>query len=283
MERHCHSTTMKKLLLPVLLVGGVLGVTCYAQTQSASDLVALTQYRVALDQIAAGKPDNARSLLEAGMQRGETGPETAALLAYLQERAGDSEQASQTLQGVATPTGFTSTFLSHLGAGPTAVEVATSRQRSSNPAQLESTDARVTRLEKLMWQIVNEERRSKNLPALAWNDDMASVSRAHSAEMRDKKYFAHESPTPRLKDPLDRYVVGIGHSPRLVAENVYRAWGSRSFLNDNDIRDAHASLMKSPGHRANILINGATKMGIGITANASGDIWITQMFARERD
>jgi uncharacterized protein YkwD len=273
---------MKKLLLPVLFVGGVLGVTCYAQNQSASDIVALTQYRVALDQIAAGKPDNARLLLEAGMQQGETGPETAALLAYLQEKAGDTKQASQTLQGVATPTGFTTAFLSRLSGAPTAVEVAGTTQRPANPARLESTDARIAKLEKLMWQIVNDERQSKNLPALAWNDDMASVSRAHSAEMRDKKYFAHESPTVRLKDPLDRYVVGIGHTPRLVAENVYRAWGGRSFLTDNDIRDAHASLMKSPGHRANILIDGATKMGIGITANASGDIWITQMFAKDR-
>ncbi|RYG60558.1 CAP domain-containing protein [bacterium] len=204
------------------------------------------------------------------------------LLAYLQEKAGDTGQARQTLQGVATPTGFTAAFLSRVGGSPTAIEAATTGQRNgTNPARLESTDARISRLEKLMWQIVNDERKSKRLPELAWNDDMAAVSRAHSAEMRDKKYFAHESPTPRLKDPIDRYLMGIGRTPRLVAENVFRAWGGRSFLTDNDIRDAHGSLMKSPGHRSNILIDGATKMGIGITSNATGDIWITQMFARD--
>lgn len=272
---------MKKLLLPVLLVGGVLGATRYAQTQTTSDISALAQYRVALDQLSEGKRDNARLLLETAMQRGETGPETAALLAYLQEKSGDADQARQTLQGVATPTGLTSAYLYRLGGAPTAVEVATKTQRTGNPARLESTDARITRLEKLMWQIVNGERESKRLPALAWNDDMADVARAHSAEMRDKKYFAHESPTPRLKDPLDRYVMGIGHTPRLVAENVYRAWGSRSFISEQGVRDAHKSLMESPGHRANILLDGATKIGIGITANSTGDIWVTQMFARD--
>jgi uncharacterized protein YkwD len=83
-----------------------------------------------------------------------------------------------------------------------------------------------------------------------------------------------------LREPLDRYKAGIGKTPRLVAENVFRAWGSRSFLNDSDIRDAHKSLMNSPGHRSNILVDGATRMGIGIVANSTGDIWITQLFAR---
>jgi uncharacterized protein YkwD len=109
---------------------------------------------------------------------------------------------------------------------------------------------------------------------------MASVARAHSAEMRDKKYFAHQSPTPALREPLDRYIAGMGQRPRLVAENVYRVWGGRSFLTEKDVRDAHQALMDSPGHRSNILLEGATKIGIGFTANAGGDLWITQLYAR---
>jgi uncharacterized protein YkwD len=79
---------------------------------------------------------------------------------------------------------------------------------------------------------------------------------------------------------MDRYVAGIGTTPRIVAENVYRAWGSRSFLDDADIQSAHNSLMNSPGHRANILQPGVTRIGIGIATDATGNIWITQMFAR---
>lgn len=273
---------MRKIILPALLLSGVLGVGQYAHTQSVSDVMALSEYRTALDQLSAGKPANARILLEASMQRGEIGPESAVLLAYLQEKAGSMTQARQTLEGVSTPTNFVSAFLARFADSPRAIEIAARRQVThSNSATLEATDARIIRLEKLMWQVVNNERKENKLPPLAWNDQMASVSRAHSAEMRDKKYFAHESPNPKLKDPIDRYVAGIGNTPRLIAENVYRAWGGRSFLADSDIRDAHKALMDSPGHRSNILITGATKMGIGITTNSTGDIWVTQMFARD--
>ena len=109
---------------------------------------------------------------------------------------------------------------------------------------------------------------------------MADIGRAHAAEMRDKKYFAHESPTPALRDPLDRFVAGTGRTPRLVAENIYRAWGSRSFLDDADLKKAHQALMDSPGHRANILLGSANSMGVGLVANASGDIWLDEMFSR---
>lgn len=273
---------MKKVLLPVLLLSGVLGAAQYAHTQSVTDVMALSEYRTALDQLSAGKPENARLLLEASMQHDEIAPESAVLLAYLQEKAGNSTRARQTLEGVAAPTNFVTTYLSHFADSPQAIEIAAKRQGPpSDAATLDATDARITRLEKLMWQIVNDERKSNNLPALAWNDRMASIARAHSAEMRDKKYFAHQSPNPKLKDPLDRYIAGVGNTPRLVAENVYRAWGGRSFLGEGDISDAHKALMNSPGHRSNILVNGATKMGIGIAANATGDIWITQMFARD--
>ena len=273
---------MKKFLVPTLLLGGVLGFAQFARTQTVSDTIALTEYRAALDQLGAGRPQNARVLLQSSLQRGEIAPESAVLLAYLEEKAGDSTRARQTLEGVSSPTNFVAAYLSRFGASQP-YEIATQRPSANRAgATLQTNDARVLRLEKLMLQIVNNERASKGIAPLAWDETMASVARAHSAEMRERKYFAHESPTPSLKDPLDRYIAGVGKTPRLVAENVFRAWGSRSFLSDGDIRDAHKSLMDSPGHRSNILLDGATKIGIGIAVNATGDIWITQLYARPR-
>jgi uncharacterized protein YkwD len=46
------------------------------------------------------------------------------------------------------------------------------------------------------------------------------------------------------------------------------------------MRAGHEALMKSPGHKANILVEGATRGGVGMVSNSSGDIWITQMFAK---
>ena len=79
---------------------------------------------------------------------------------------------------------------------------------------------------------------------------------------------------------LDRYVEGTGRTPRLIAENIYRAWGDRSFLNEQDLRVAHQALMDSPGHRANILLGSANSLGVGLVTDSTGDIWLTEMFSK---
>ncbi len=146
-------------------------------------------------------------------------------------------------------------------------------------ARLAASDARLSKLEASMLQTINDEREKQGLSRLKSDARLAEVARAHSAEMRDLKYFAHESPTPALRDPLDRYVAGMGVTPHIVAENIYRVWGSRSFLTAKDVLDAHAALMKSPHHRANLLNRDVTRIGIGFTTDATGDLWITQMFS----
>jgi uncharacterized protein YkwD len=154
-------------------------------------------------------------------------------------------------------------------------------QAEKNSAtRLPQSDARLTRLENLVFSYVNAAREAAGLKPLALDSNLSAVARAHSAEMRDKNYFAHESPTENLKTPLDRYRLGIGSTPRLVAENIFRAWGSRKELTDAAALHAHNSLMNSPGHRANILRSGPTRIGIGFVANDNGDIWVTQMFSK---
>ena len=133
-----------------------------------------------------------------------------------------------------------------------------------------------------MLDIVNDEREKQGLSRLQNDPKLAEVSRAHSAEMRDKKYFEHESPTPSLRLPLDRYVAGFGGTPRIIAENIYRVWGGRSFLTEGDVRVAHTALMNSPHHRENLLNRNVTRIGIGFCTNSTGDLWVTQMFSLTR-
>lgn len=289
------SLRRRRALLPLniavlgALAAGTLLLARPAQTQNdpTSDLVL---YRTALDQVAAGKSKYARLLLENSGQN-RLAPESAALLAYLQEKDGDEGAARDTLDRVAAPSAMTLAYKRRLGtpvraprgnAAPanTTGFVSGFVPAAAGGARLNSTDARLTRLEDVMFRIVNAERKRNGLSELAYDTRMAEVARAHSAEMRDKKYFAHESPTAGLKDPLDRYSAGIGATPRIVAENIYRAWGNRSFLDDADIQSAHSSLMNSPGHRANILQPGVTRIGIGLATDSTGNIWLTQLFAR---
>lgn len=147
---------------------------------------------------------------------------------------------------------------------------------------LKQSDARLLAIETQLAQLINRERASRHLPLLAYDVRLADVARAHSAQMRDEKYFSHESPTPQLQWPLNRYQQGMQKTPRLVAENIYRRWSSRRGLPADSAKQAHQSLMNSPGHKANILLASVTRMGIGVQANSNGDIWVTQMFSRPR-
>lgn len=266
-----------------LFFGIFLGATTLfaLRAQSQNDTNAqLATYRAALAQIGAGQSQNARLLLENSRNHGDLPSESALLLAFLQDQNGQSEQARATLSHLETPSPLVLAYRARLNT-PRSVEVAAPTNLSpDNEAHLSPSDARISKLEREMFVRLNETRAANNLRPLVWNDNLAAVARSHSAEMRDKKYFAHDSPTTQIKEPLDRYRLGYGQTPRLVAENIYRVWGGRSFLTEKDVGDAHTALMNSPGHRANILLSSAVYGGIGMTTDSTGNLWITQMFSK---
>jgi uncharacterized protein YkwD len=143
----------------------------------------------------------------------------------------------------------------------------------------------ITRYEKMLCDLANEEREKQGLPRLEIDAGLAEVARGHSREMMEKGYFAHESPTEKWRTPMDRYVDEYGQSPHLVAENIYmfQRTPSTYTLQESDFRRAHTGWMNSPGHRANILraspMGGPTHIGVGIVVRKGG-FWATQMFAR---
>lgn len=276
-----------RLSLLCVALAGAFGVGYVAHSDSNDDRTNFAQFGAALDQISAGHLSNAQQTLENAAARVPLAESNANLLAYLQQRNGQTESARRTLERVPAPSPMSRVFLESIGGrdaatpgAPSDVKTDSSGSSNDNRARLRNNDARIARLEQLVFRLINQERAAKGLNELKWSDDLADVGRAHAAEMRDKKYFAHESPTPGLENPLDRYVEGTGRTPRLIGENIYRAWGGRSFLDENDLRVAHKALMDSPGHRANILLGSANSVGVGLVANGSGDIWLCEMFSK---
>ena len=280
-----------RLSLLGIALAGAFGVGYVAHCDQSSDRFNFTQFEAALDQISAGRLDSARQTLERTAANAPLAETNANLLAYLQQRGGQTDAARRTLERVPAPSPMSRVFLENVGGRDAATPTAPSDVRtgagdnssgnaSGNRARLRNADARIDGLEQLIFRLINQERTSRGLNELTWSDDLADVGRAHAAEMRDKHYFAHESPTPGLENPLDRYVEGTGRTPRLIAENIYRAWGNRSFLDEQDLRVAHKALMDSPGHRDNILLGSANSVGVGLVANSSGDIWLDEMFSR---
>ncbi len=126
--------------------------------------------------------------------------------------------------------------------------------------------------ERRLLALMNRDRQAAGLPALLWDDRVMGVSRAHCEDMKKTKIVAHISPT--TGSAADRVRVA-GIKTALVLENVARAYG---------VGEAHAGLMNSPGHRANVLSPLATHVGIGVVLGdeVSGrrEMFVTQVFIR---
>lgn len=127
--------------------------------------------------------------------------------------------------------------------------------------------------EEAIFNLINEERARHHLPALRWDERVARLARAHSAEMRDRGKLNHVS--PQTGAPMQR-AHGAGIYPSLLLENIAVA---------SSPDGVHAALMASPGHRANILHPDATEIGIGVVVAIVEDgqrqIWVTQDFTRK--
>ena len=106
------------------------------------------------------------------------------------------------------------------------------------------------------------------LPALTLDAELSRLARLKCEDMRNKKYFAHESPTyGNAAAMLTRF----GYAFRGVGENI---------AHHATVEKAHAAFMSSTGHRGNILGSQWTKVGIGVCQDSQGFVYVTQLFVR---
>lgn len=125
----------------------------------------------------------------------------------------------------------------------------------------------VKAIENEVVRLTNQQRAKYGLPPLQLDWQLARVARYKSADMRDKNYFSHQSPT--YGSPFTM-IKNFGISYRTAGENIAAGQQTpQEVVND---------WMKSPGHRANILNKSFTHIGVGYAKGGSyGDYW-TQMF-----
>ncbi|MBW3594234.1 MAG: CvpA family protein [Actinobacteria bacterium] len=144
-------------------------------------------------------------------------------------------------------------------------EVRTAGYQQTN---FEATDERLVLRrdsEREMLRAINDERRKRGLDLLRWCNSCAEVARSHSEDMYRGGYFSHEDLDG--DDPFDR-MVDAGISYGAAGENLALA---------PTIEEAHAGLMKSPDHRANILRDEFDQVGIGVYEGPYG-LMCTQVF-----
>lgn len=133
----------------------------------------------------------------------------------------------------------------------------------------QSANEPIPELETRMVELVNVEREARGLAPLAFSSALADVGREYSAKMADARRVHHD-----LDRPVEERIMAVLPDICTFGENL-----SKHTTIDYSLGD----LMVSPGHRANILSERFTFIGIGIARGADGFLYITQEFARPCD
>ena len=120
--------------------------------------------------------------------------------------------------------------------------------------------------EKFLFDAVNRERASEDLPPLQWDPALATAARKHVLRMAEEPLLAHQ-------------YVGEGS----LRDRAADAGAHFSFLAENiavsdTVESLHMAWMHSPGHRGNILNPDVTSIGIATVARR-GFIFATQDFS----
>jgi len=130
----------------------------------------------------------------------------------------------------------------------------------------------ITRMEWQMLIYLNRDRKDFGLPALFMQEDIRDVARKHSKDMARQEYFAHEN--IKGLSPADRFKVSRV-TDSVSGENLAKIGGYEA-----PVREAEEGLMRSPGHRANILNKTYNCVGIAIHQSKDKVYYFTQNFAK---
>ncbi|MGP7818834.1 CAP domain-containing protein [Niallia sp. 01092] len=116
-------------------------------------------------------------------------------------------------------------------------------------------------------ELTNAERQKNGLPALEAYPELSNVANVKAQDMNEKGYFSHTSPT--YGSPFDM-IRDFGISYQSAGENI--AQGQQT---PEEVVNAW---MNSEGHRANILDNKFTHIGVGF--EEADNEWV-QMFVKK--
>jgi len=137
-----------------------------------------------------------------------------------------------------------------------------------NPAPLKIGGAsnKVVLVKSKIIEETNLQRQENNLPILTENKQLADAAAAKANDMFLKQYFEHVSP-----DGIDPSILvkNYGYEYIVTGENLILG----NFEDENEVV---ADWMASPGHRANILNNRFTEIGVAVIKGTfNGEtVWI---------
>lgn len=116
-------------------------------------------------------------------------------------------------------------------------------------------------------ELLNADRAQHGLPPLKHDARLAQVARNHARDMAENHFFSHTNLAGQ--SPFDR-MDAKGISYIAAGENIAQHY---------HVPEMQAGWMNSPGHRANILCDYFTHVGIGLYRTADGELYGVQLFA----
>jgi uncharacterized protein YkwD len=157
-------------------------------------------------------------------------------------------------------------------------------------------EIRIPDLERHVHDLINKERTKKKATTLRFDEQLARIARAHSADMAKRKFFSHVNPSG--KNATERGKLAgygcrktyAGYFTEGLAENIYqgnlygriRITGNKRsydwYSAEEIASDAVEGWMDSAGHRRNILDKTYERTGIGIAIDSEDKVFFTQVF-----
>lgn len=121
--------------------------------------------------------------------------------------------------------------------------------------------------------LINQYRAGKGLAQLAVSQPLTASSVWKSLHMAGYGYFAHDDPAPPVGRSASQRARDCGYGGSWWGENI--AWGYTS------AQAAVNGWLGSAGHKANIENPSFTSTGVGVAADASGQLYWTQSFGND--
>jgi uncharacterized protein YkwD len=126
-----------------------------------------------------------------------------------------------------------------------------------------------SRVERELFVSINQARRAQGLPALRWDEALATAARWHAEVMAEHGSAQHG------------FEGEPGLSARVKRAGAHFGWLSENVIHAPSPQLIHAQFIKSPLHRSNILDRDMDSVGIGVVEQR-GELFAVEDFSQAR-
>lgn len=123
--------------------------------------------------------------------------------------------------------------------------------------------------EQQLFASVNRTRRAQGLPALKWNEALATAARRHAAVMAQHGSAEHGfTGEPNL-------------ASRVTRAGVHFVWVAENVIQGTSAAEIQEAFLRSANHRANILDSDMDSIGIGVVEHG-GQLFAVEDFCKAK-